>query len=68
MDQPGNQSYYQKLHGDKWKQKHNSPKSLGWSKSCFKEGSLQKYRFILRNEKNLKQPKGASKWKYKAQS
>ena len=25
-----------KIHGDKWKWKHNDPKSLGYSKNCYK--------------------------------
>lgn len=33
MDQWANKSGNQTIHGDKWKQKHNSPKFLGHSKS-----------------------------------
>ena len=34
MAQPKNQRGNQKIYGDKWKWKHNGPKSLGWSKKC----------------------------------
>ena len=40
------------MHGDKWKWKHNSPKSLGYSKSGFKR-KVYSNTGHLKKQKNL---------------